>query len=647
MAKAIATVGGIAIAPGVSKNRRLYTPEMIARAVDRAQKRIAAGAAIPLTERDDVTHPLTTLTHHGGEGDTTRITGGVTSLTLDDTGKARFKADVVDTPHGRTIATLVDNTNGPAFLKGVSIRGHWIGKVKRVPGPDGQPVETADDLEIDGLDYTPNPGVNAAGIDTFSWAGDGKRAAETTERVLIFESVEEAHVTISETVEPDGDTSPVGEAQDPPGDVLGLAAHVFEDGMCVTCERAATLEAARPMSKRGSGISGAGGPYADPGYQADKKQRYQLDTKAHARAAWSYVNMPKNAKDYSAAQLKRVKARIMKALRRFGVKVTSEGWVLDSAVQITEAIAEHYGDPALCGSWSINASNGPISLCLSSYSMDPADLDVILRTAADAACVALQQLDPDMDGDVDVPGASDDADPDDDAGDLSVPPLTLTGDESAESVEPDPADPAESAVPPAPEPAAGETTEGDSPMESTTAAAESTPAAGAPVAAGLTQADILAAIEADRNARKAAKRAAKARAAESVAARESENKRIAKLVEERVAAAIGTPATPAAPAEGVQETEDQKVARLVEERLVEERQRLVATGQVSVGRTGLVTPISEAAAALGGGGGLNEFGVPDNWPNKPLHEYTSDERDRFMGPALVGHVLGARVQQLS
>lgn len=53
--------------------------------------------------------------------------------------------------------------------------------------------------------------------------------------------------------------------------------------------------------------------YADPGYQKDKKKRYPLDTAAHIRAAWSYINQGKNAKMYSSSQVDSIKAKIVSA----------------------------------------------------------------------------------------------------------------------------------------------------------------------------------------------------------------------------------------------------------------------------------------------------------------------------------------------
>lgn len=61
--------------------------------------------------------------------------------------------------------------------------------------------------------------------------------------------------------------------------------------------------------------------YADPGYQDDGKKRYPLDSEEHCRAAWSYINMPKNARQYSAKELDQIKGRISAALKKYGVNV--------------------------------------------------------------------------------------------------------------------------------------------------------------------------------------------------------------------------------------------------------------------------------------------------------------------------------------
>ena len=62
--------------------------------------------------------------------------------------------------------------------------------------------------------------------------------------------------------------------------------------------------------------------YADPGYQADNKARYPIDSADHVRAAWSYINQQANAGKYTAVQLKAIKGRIKAAARRFGVSIS-------------------------------------------------------------------------------------------------------------------------------------------------------------------------------------------------------------------------------------------------------------------------------------------------------------------------------------
>ena len=53
--------------------------------------------------------------------------------------------------------------------------------------------------------------------------------------------------------------------------------------------------------------------YADPGYKADKKKRYPVDTEQHVRAAWSYIHKPKNHTGYTSAQVDKIKSNIVAA----------------------------------------------------------------------------------------------------------------------------------------------------------------------------------------------------------------------------------------------------------------------------------------------------------------------------------------------
>ncbi|KAB7850129.1 DUF6582 domain-containing protein [Streptomyces mobaraensis] len=548
MATRIGTITGIALVPGISRNGRLYTTEAIAKAVTRAQARI-----------DDGEQPLTMLTHHEAGDDSTQIVGRITSITQDEAGAARYTADLADTAPARAIAALVDGADGPPFLSGVSIRGAWIGPVRRRTGPDG-PVETADDLEIDGLDFTRRPGVPGARVDSYTPAVSIAAAESAPGRVLITESVLEALVDTTVT---EADTAPAPQTPVP-----------------------------------------GGGPYADPGYQPDKKKRYDISTKAKAKAAWSYINQSDNARLYTSAQLKRIKERITKALRRFGVTVAAqEGWLIDPIGQVSEAVAEGLGygdDPAHAGSMCISLTNGPTTVTVSSYCVDPHDLDAVGRAAMAGACQALAGLDPDMDADIDVPGApaedtdGDLEDVDDDAMESALTPQTS-----------------------APETPAAEPTQEKEPAmaESTPSPAAENPGTDTGVDAlgvkigQLT--DALAGFITAMAPKPAAQESGPAEqvteipaAAEPVVA-ESEDERIARLVAEGIAAAL-----PHAVQEHVE-----------------------ATGGPT--RKGLVAPVHESAAATAPG-------LPEGVPAKPLHEYTEEEWRQHIAPITVGAILGNR-----
>lgn len=64
--------------------------------------------------------------------------------------------------------------------------------------------------------------------------------------------------------------------------------------------------------------------YADPGYRKDGKKRYPVDTEEHVRAAWSYINQKRNGAMYSAEQLSRIKARIKRAAKKFGITIGAD-----------------------------------------------------------------------------------------------------------------------------------------------------------------------------------------------------------------------------------------------------------------------------------------------------------------------------------
>ena len=67
-------------------------------------------------------------------------------------------------------------------------------------------------------------------------------------------------------------------------------------------------------------------PYGNVTYADPKNGKYPIDTEAHCRAAWSYINMPKNAAQYpmNGVTLSEVKNRIKAALKKYGADVSSD-----------------------------------------------------------------------------------------------------------------------------------------------------------------------------------------------------------------------------------------------------------------------------------------------------------------------------------
>lgn len=202
----IATINGTMLVPGVSLNRRLYTEELIAKTVSRMQARIADPNGLPIVMR----------THHDAGDDSKLIVGRISDVRLGEGGAAKYRADLYDTSAGRDIAALA--TPDKPALRSTSIHGYWLGPVKRVEH-DGQMVETADDLDVDAIDFTHTPGVTGAVLDL---APSGARES-VAERTPIQETVE---ATVTPAVI-EYDTAMI-ESSNP-------SHHVFENGFCTTC----------------------------------------------------------------------------------------------------------------------------------------------------------------------------------------------------------------------------------------------------------------------------------------------------------------------------------------------------------------------------------------------------------------------------
>jgi hypothetical protein len=323
---------------------------------------------------------------------------------------------------------------------------------------------------------------------------------------------------------------------------------------------------------------------------------------------------------------------------------TDEGWLIDRVGVVTESaqLAEHYGDDRERGSFCISLSNGPLNITISSYCVDPADLDLIGKAAMAGAVACLVSIDPDMDGDMDVPGA-DAEDTDGDMGETASAqevapnasgpteaehhPDSAVAEASPAPGAPDAGDqPAPDTSTAAPDPAADPHTETEEPVvtEPTTQAvesapaAEATPAAAAPITLSADQFEaLLGRLQPATPTAPAAPAAAAAAPAE---------------------------AAPAATA-AVTETEDERIARIVEARfearMATERTRIIQDVVESgrgPGRRGLVNERSTHLEESDGNDGV----LPEGWPDKPLHKYSGEERQRFFAPQLEQYVLGSR-----
>lgn len=348
----IGTVGGTFLVPGLSANNRLYQRTTIAGAVAQMQERIADPNGLPITM----------LSHHAAEDDSTRICGRVTDVALDDAGRATFRAAVPDTEAGRTMLELTKpGLDGRRFLDSVSIRGYWTGDVRQEEH-EGKTVTTCDSLEVDGIDYTRSPGVSAARLESVRAE---KESAESTGRVPITESVTVEVTEVEPTTEADDPKKPYGSVT-----------------------------------------------YADSGFQSDGVKRYPLSDPGKIRSAWSYINQDKNAAKYTASQLATIKSRIKAAAKKAGIQISGE-----SAASVHDQLAESVA--ALEAMVGVSAMQGPADVDVRAYGVDNADVAAATALVGQAAAAALLVLDPDQDDDLDIPGATDGDDPDGDA----VPPV--------------------------------------------------------------------------------------------------------------------------------------------------------------------------------------------------------------------------------
>lgn len=382
------TLSGVFLTPGVSLNKRLYTPEMIGKAVARMQARIDAPDGLPIVMR----------THHQAGDNSRLIVGRVTSVSQDESGAGTYKARWYDTAPARDLAALVQPADGgPPALRSVSIHGYFIDPHTTEVG--GETVLSAEDLEIDAIDWTATPGVVGALVTGESTAPTETAAALADGRVPICETWEAPVTDVTE-------------------EALAPAPVFNVGGLVVPEERLAELVQAR-MSTLQQPADPSGEAYtakqkrdmlAKGQAMANKKGEpsYPIATKADLRKAIKAVGRGNADHDD-------VRKHIMTRAKAMGLTgMIPDNWNQDGSLKET---ATRFGEvrecilelPGACNGagFAIDAWNGPISLTMRGPDITPRDLRAVASAAMSAACDALQALDPDMDADIDVPGAPD------------------------------------------------------------------------------------------------------------------------------------------------------------------------------------------------------------------------------------------------
>ena len=359
----------------------------------------------------------------------------------------------------------------------------------------------------------------------------------------------------------------------------------------------AVLEAPGPTAERAAPI-----PYADRGdYLPDGVKRFPLDTRENAKRAWLALREDATARRYTAAQLKRVRGRTVKALTEFGVYADpAAGWLIETRTPVvTEGVM---GDsPGFGGAYRICLTNGPTEVSVCCWQLDPHDLDAVGRAAMAGALAAIKAIDPDLDADIDITPDGAETAP------ASAVETTTNTDSAMASPGP--------AAPTNPDPA---TDEDYAVAEEPTT--NPTDMIGKLVAA-------IAAAPAPRRPRRAGRRdhcdTARCSGCWSCGARARPGRRHRVGAGGRDRGAAHRP-----PGTGTGHRPRAGLGRI--------RPARHRTKGPDRHRPG-------TAPSIPGGTDVNEHGLPAGWPNKLLHEYSEAEFSRYAFPQLESYVLNGRV----
>jgi hypothetical protein len=383
---ALATISGVALVPGLSRNNRLYTPEIIGKAAKRMQERLSDPNGLPIVMR----------THHEAGDDSARIVGRVTSVKVDNDSALRYDAELFDTSHGRTIASLVKpgGKQAPA-LRSVSIHGYWMGDPRSVTY-QGEHATTADDLEIDAIDFTASPGVDRALIDA---GGKARESVDGLRRVPISESME-ATITV---VEEGSGWADIGHTVKEGG--VSMASEKELPDRWWIYEAKYSADDMKSLLAKGHAMKNASG---EPSYPIADVSDLKKAIRAVGRGKASHDAVRKHI-------MKRAKALGQAAL-------IPDNWNADGSMKEHEVrmgdITEYFGgDGGEASGFCLDAYSGPLSVSIRGC-VSPDQLRAAAQAAAKAAMDAINVMDPDNDADIDVMGEAGGSSADDDMTDV-------------------------------------------------------------------------------------------------------------------------------------------------------------------------------------------------------------------------------------
>lgn len=273
------------------------------------RERVAPGAISKTLREMDTVY----LDNHDPAKPIARKSAGTLVVTVTDRG-AEYVAEPADTSYGRDLVTNIRAKN---------ILGNSFGfepvKDKWELGDDGVEERTILEMKL--------PEISACTFPAYGDTDIGMRTAyETAMEYRNATRAAKATYADLNTCGECGATGQYGAYCGACGAAMGDA-DANPNDYCTSC--GAQLDDSTRASHVCEERADSKTPYGDVKYADPKNGKYPINNKEHAKAAWSYINMPKNAEKYplNGVTLSSVKAKIKAALKEFGVTVSEKNSV--------------------------------------------------------------------------------------------------------------------------------------------------------------------------------------------------------------------------------------------------------------------------------------------------------------------------------